>query len=132
MNTLTEEELESSVSAASMNSYRAAPEYDKPKILEWVATLRQMPDEDFVSECASKILDSAIMNGFRGNAWGHHARADICGDEADRRHRLAGHGAECRGSTLYSEGYNAALKSQGHPIQPPTPCTCGKEKNDDH
>jgi hypothetical protein len=123
---ITEEELESSVSTVSMNGYRRAPKSDQPKILEWVAGLRQMPDRDFVAECASKILDSAIMNRFpRINGWGTHARADICADEADRRHQLAGHDADCRGATLYSEGYNAARRSQGHPAEPLNPCTCG-------
>lgn len=130
MTGITEEELESSVSAVSMNGYRRAPKSEQPKILEWVAHLRQMPDRDFVTECASKILDSAIMNGYRGNAWGVHARADICADEADRRHQLAGHDADCRGATLYSEGYNVARQSQRHSRQPLSPCTCGLKREE--
>lgn len=123
---ITEKELESSISAVSMNGYRRAPKSDQPKILEWVAELRQMSDEEFVTECASKILDSAIMNGFpRINGWGSHARADICADEGDRRHQLAGHDADCRGATLYSEGCNAARRNQGHSSEPLNPCTCG-------
>lgn len=127
---VTEEDLESFVSTVSMNGYRQAPKSDQPKILEWVAELQQMSDKDFVTECASKILDSAIMNRFsRINGWGAHARADICADEADRRHQLAGHSVDCRGATLYSEGYNAARQSQGYPREPLSPCTCNlKEK----
>jgi hypothetical protein len=125
---LTEVELETVISKVSMESYRRAADWDKPKILEWVPKLQEMSDEDFVTECTLRILDSAIMNG-RRDAWGTHARADICADEAMRRHRAAGHDDECRGENLYSEGYNQALKSQGHAVQPPTPCTCGhKEK----
>lgn len=87
-----------------------------------------MSDSDFVIECASKILDSAIMNGSRHNASGTHAQADICHDEAKRRHQLAGHDAECRGSDLYTKGHNEAMRSQGHAVRPLTPCTCGKGK----
>lgn len=129
---ITEEELEASISSVSMDSYRRAPKSDQPKILEWVVELRQMSDERFITECASKILDSAIMNrSSRMNGWGSHARADICADEGDRRHQLAGHEEECRGATLYMKGYNAARQSQRHSKQPLAPCTCGLEKNDD-
>ncbi|MFE0472694.1 hypothetical protein ACFW2V_13865 [Streptomyces sp. NPDC058947] len=131
MGGITEEELESSISSSSMGAYRRAPSYDQPQILEWVSELREMSDEAFVVECASRILDSAIMNGYRGNAWGAHARADICHDEAQRRHEKAGHDASCRGDTLYSEGHNKALTSQGHKTNPVSPCTCGLEKSSD-
>lgn len=126
---LTEEELEAIVSSVSMNNYRRAPNWDKLKILEWVPLLQRMPDEEFVIECAVKILDSVIVTGYRGNGWGTHARADICADEADRRHQAAGHAPECRGTTLYGQGHNAAMKNQGHTPQPPVPCTCGHEGN---
>jgi hypothetical protein len=131
MTSITEEELESSISVVSMQNYRRAPGYDKPKIREWVPQLREMPDREFVIECASRILDSAIMNGYRGNAWGTHARADICADEGRRRHQEAGHDASCRGDTLYTKGYNQALREQRHQPGPATPCTCGLEKKDD-
>jgi hypothetical protein len=68
------------------------------------------------------------MNGFRGNAWGEHARADICADEGQRRHRKAGHDASCRGDTLYIKGYNQVLREQRHQPGPDNPCTCGLEK----
>lgn len=127
MTGVTEEELEAYVSPSSINAYRKAPESDQPRILEWVADLRRMSDEDFAAECASKILDSAIMNRFpRTNGWGTHARADICADEADRRHRIAGHDPDCRGANLYAKGYNRALRSQGHQVEPTNPCTCGR------
>lgn len=129
MGGLTEEELEASVSTVSMGSYRRAPGWDQPKILEWVPRLRQMPDEEFVLECSSKILDSAIMNRFKGDAaWGSHARADICVDEAQRRHQTAGHAADCRGDNLYSKAMNQVRKSQGHAPNPPVPCTCDPDE----
>jgi hypothetical protein len=125
---LTEAELEAAVSAVSMIGYRRASSQDKAKILAWVPLLQEMPDEEFVMECAGRILDSAIMNGYRGNAWSTHARADICADEASRRHQAAGHSPDCRGATLYSQGYSVAMKNQGHSPQPPAPCTCGREE----
>lgn len=131
MGGITEEELESSISSSSMGAYRRASSDERLKILEWVPELRQMSDKAFVIECTSRILDSALMNGYRGNAWGTHARADICYDEAQRRHEEAGHDASCRGDTLYTEGHNKALTSQDHKAKPVSPCTCGLEKNSD-
>lgn len=123
---LTEGELEAYISDVSMRNYRRSPDWDKSKILAWAAGLPEMSDADFVTECASRILDSAIMNRFRGNSWGTHARADICADESGRRHQAAGHTPDCRGENLYSKGHNAALKSQGHAPASPAPCTCGR------
>lgn len=125
---ITEEELESSISSVAMDWYRRSPDEDRVKILEWVPKLREMTDEDFIIECSSRILDSAIMNRFPSMASGSHARADICADEGDRRHQLAGHASDCRGATLYSKGYNAARQSQRHAKKPLAPCTCGLEK----
>lgn len=131
MSGLAEDELKSLdtlmsfASSVSVNGFNRAPLRDRIKILRWVTTLQEMSDEHFVIECTSRILDSAIMNRFRGNASGIHARADICDDEAKRRHQLAGHTADCRGADLYARGYNQALRSQGHPVQSLMPCTCG-------
>lgn len=116
------------ISSVSEGSYQKAPDYDRPEILAWATGLRDMSDEDFITECANRILDSAIMNGSRLNGWGAHARADICADEADRRHREAGHTLDCRGETLYGRGHRRALQSQGHKPQPPASCTCTKRE----
>jgi hypothetical protein len=124
----TEEELEAAIDSVSMGYYRRASEHDKAKIRSWLPGLQAMSDKDFVVEAASRILDSAIMNGYRGNASGIHAMADICQDEAARRHQAAGHAADCRGSDLYSRAYNLARTNQGHKATFLAPCTCGFEK----
>lgn len=125
---MTEEELRSSISPVSMREFRQAPDWEREDILRWVPQLRRMSDADFVDECAHRILDSALLGNFRGNAWGAHARADICADEASRRHQEAGHAPDCQGSTLYTEGHNKALVSQGYAPGPKAPCTCGAGK----
>lgn len=124
---LTEEELADLIGPVSLGYFRRAPDWDKPKILAWVPQLRAMTDKDFVAQCSLSILDSAIVERFQGNHWGTHARADICHDEAKRRHQLAGHDGDCRGSDLYVKGYNRARQGQGHSTEEPTPCTCGYE-----
>jgi len=129
---MTEGELEAFVSSVSMGAYRRTPEWDQPKILEWAAKLQDMPDDEFLNECSQKILDSAIMNRFSmDSAWGAHARADICADEARRRHEAAGHTSSCRGDTIYTEGLRRAYRSQGHAAPKVHPCTCGKGEGND-
>lgn len=125
MTGITEEELKSFVHPSSMRTYQRTSASEQARILKWVPRLQQMSDSDFVIECASRVIDSAIMNRFRGNAWGIHARADICDDEAKRRHQLAGHDTDCRGSNLYTRGHNEALRSQRHAVRPLISCTCG-------
>lgn len=46
----------------------------------------------------------------------------------DAARRAAGHGNDCRGQTRYDDGFNTAMRSQGHPVSPPYTCTCGKDK----
>lgn len=126
---LTEEELADFISPVSLGYFQRATPSDKAKILAWIPELRAMSDRDFIVECSSAILESAVAGRFRvGNYSGTHARADICHDEAKRRHQADGHGAECRGDTLYVKGYNRALKDQGHATDEPRPCTCGRQQ----
>jgi hypothetical protein len=123
---MTREQLEEIIGQVAMGEYEAAPDWDKPKIEEWAAGLSALSDKDFVLECSSKIYDSALLQRFRGNHEGTHCRATACYTEAERRHREAGHAEDCRGSSLYSEGHNLALRTAGHATSEPYPCTCGK------
>lgn len=125
---LSQAELEAFLGPTGTAEYRGAPEWDQPMIRKWIPELQGMSDEDFVAECASKILDSAMVGskGFKGNWEGVHARATACYREAKRRHEGAGHAPSCSASTLYSQGMNRARKSQGHAPESLYPCTCGR------
>lgn len=119
-----DETLEVIIGPIAMREYTAAPEWDQPKIREWAAGLQTLSAEKPIAECASKILDSALVIRFKGNWEGTHARASACYHEASRRHHAAGHDPACTGGNLYTEGFNRALRSQGHATRLPYPCTC--------
>ncbi|MEV5279640.1 hypothetical protein ACFYMW_25240 [Streptomyces sp. NPDC006692] len=122
----TDLDLEQVLGPTAMREYRNAEDWDQAKIRQWAARLQSMPDSEFVSECASKVLDSALVMSFKGNWEGTHARASACWHEAARRHRAAGHDSFCHGDTLYSDGHNRAVVSQGHSPSPVSACTCEK------
>lgn len=124
---MPEDQLADAIGPTAMREYNAAADWDKPKIRTWIVRLRAMSDHEFVGECGSTILSSAIMQRFRGNHEGVHARASACHTEAERRHTAAGHDPDCHGDNLYDRGYRNAMRSQGHSTRPPAKCTCGKD-----
>jgi hypothetical protein len=121
---LTDEELEQIMGHRGWEEYGRAPDWAKPKIRIWAATLADMSDEYFVSHCAGRILDSAQVISFRGNWEGDHAKASACWAEAKRRYEAAGH-VDCEGDNLYVAAYNRAFRSQGYTPRPWNDCTCG-------
>jgi rhodanese-related sulfurtransferase len=127
---LTDTELESILGPVAIMDYRKAPDYDKPKIAQWVAGLAEIPDADFISETAGHILDAAISAQFpRQNSYGIDCRVTACYEEAKRRHVAAGHSEDCRGETLYITAYARAVRDQGYDPGESPACTCGaKEK----
>lgn len=124
MTELTDEQLEEVLGATGWKEYGQAPDWDQPKIRTWASTLAGLSDEAFAGECATRILDSAGAQRFKGNWEGDHARASACYTEAKRRYAAAGH-VECRGDSLYTAGFNRAFRSQGHTPSPWMDCTCG-------
>lgn len=119
---MSEQELEGVIGRVALMEWRNAPTWDRGKIVTWAAGLHDLPDKDFRAECASRILDSAIMQGFKGNYEGIHARATACHTESERRHEAVRHNPACRAQSLYELGYNDALRSQGHAWEPSPPC----------
>ncbi|MBD3004646.1 hypothetical protein [Streptomyces sp. 5-10] len=128
MKELPEDQLAGLLGPVGIREYQQAPDYDKPKIREWLAGLSEMPDSDLIVETASHILDDAIMRSFpRQNSYGIGCRVTACYEEAKRRHVAAGHDKECRGETLYSKGHAHAMRNQGHNPGERAVCTCGRE-----
>lgn len=121
---MTDEELENIIGRVAWNEYSVAPDYAQKEVREFAEKIRGFSDEEFTDQAASMIRESALMQGFRGNWEGVHSMASACYHEAFRRHIAAGHSSECRGSTLYSEAFNRAVKSQGCAVQPLHPCDC--------
>lgn len=125
---MTGKELEEFLGPVAYREYSDAPEWDKVKIRKWAISVQGMSDAEFITESASRIHDSVLMERFRGNYEGIHARASACHYEARRRHRAAGHSPECRGSNLYAKGHDEVMRGQGYAPNEVSPCTCGKVK----
>lgn len=121
---MTDEELNEIIGPLAMNYYTSGPEYAHKEVKSFARSIREADDNEFVTMTSGAILESAMVNSFRGN-FGHlHAMADGAAHEADRRHQAAGHDKECRGDNLYSVAYARAYRSQGHTPSDPVPCSC--------
>lgn len=109
------------------SEFHAAPEYAKPKLIEWVRGLAAQDDGEFFWTAASAIHACALTNSWRGN-WNHEdCKGTAVYRESERRHRAAGHSEDCRGATIYSKAFVQVWREQGHDpaAYPIRPCTCG-------
>jgi hypothetical protein len=109
--------------------YDRAGDAHKPTLAAWLDKLPTLSDADFSDEAASAIHGSALVNSFRGN-WEHeHCKASAAHNEAQRRHKAAGHTEDCRGDTIYSRAFAQVWREQGHApsAYPPKPCDCGAQ-----
>lgn len=126
MTELTDEKFEEVMGVTAMTEYRQAPDYAQARVRAWASKLQGLTDEEFVSECAGRILDSALAMRWSGPQWeADHAMASACHTESKRRWAAAGHGEDCTGDSLYIEGYNRAYRSQGYTPRAWGACTCG-------
>lgn len=110
--------------------YAAAPDWDKPKLAEWLAYLPSLSDAAFLDHAAGAIYDSALANRFRGNWEGTHCRATAAYGEAKRRHLAAGHSEDCQGPTLYSNAHARIMREHGYSPSPDGTCTCNQASVD--
>lgn len=117
------------IGPVAYREYENAGDVHRPALTDWILTLRDLDDEDFLGVAAAAIHGSALVNSFRGN-WDHeHCKASAAYREAGRRHLAAGHDEDCRGDTIYDAAFRNVWRSQGygHSAYPLKPCTCGAE-----
>lgn len=129
MSTELPEDVADILGPIGAREFNTAPDHSKPKLIEWARTLRGLDDVTFLSEAASTIHGSALVNSFRGN-WDHeHCKGSAVYHEANRRHLLAGHDADCRGETIYGRAFRYVWVGQGHnpATYRPMPCTCSRQ-----
>lgn len=108
--------------------FEAADERYRLEILEWLATLAPMSDEELQAEAEYRIYDSASSQRFRGN-WEHiHVKATACYDESVRRLLAQGHGRFCSAPSVYGRAYNAVMRSHGYAERPEGKCNCEQAK----
>jgi hypothetical protein len=116
------------IGPVAFREFENAPDWAKEKLRAWCERVPALSDNELLDEAASAILESAMVNSWRGN-WDHlHCRATVVFRESGRRHRAAGHADNCAGDTLYSIAFARSWRSQGHPADayPPKDCTCGR------
>jgi hypothetical protein len=107
--------------------FDSAKDCHKPALTAWLEALPTLSDDDFFAATASAIHGSALANSFRGN-WNHeYCKASAAHDEAERRHRAAGHSDNCNGDSIYSKAFAQVWRAQGHSrsAYPHRPCNCG-------
>lgn len=108
--------------------FEAAHDSMKPDLLKFARNLKDYSDTRLVRDGEYWILESARMQGYRGNFEDVHFKATAFYYESQRRKLAAGHTKDCQGDTLYVRAYNAAYASQGHTPSEPQSCTCGLVK----
>lgn len=114
------------VGPVAAGEFDNAADHYKPALIEWAQNLPALNDDEFLRTTRTAIYNSALANSFRGN-WNHdHFKATVCYKEAERRHTTAGHNADCRGDTLYSQAHSRVMRDAGHQPSPTSPCTCGR------
>lgn len=117
------------VGPVAVNEFNSASNHYKPGLIKWATALPSLSDEQFLRECTRAIYDSALVGKFRGN-WEHeHFKASACFTDAKRRHRAAGHSADCKASTLYGQAHARAMREAGHTPPALTGCTCGRSNS---
>jgi hypothetical protein len=124
---ITDSELADILGPVGIHEYENSPDWAKPKLRDWAESLAGMSDDNFLSEAASAIHGSALLQSFRSNYEHEHCKATACFKEAQRRHRAAGHTDDCHGDTLYSRAHASVMRSQGHTPSEPLLCSCGAD-----
>lgn len=122
---LTSSEIADIVGPVAMTDLRDVEEHHKPALIRWAKSLPGLADTAFLDECTRAIYNAAVANSFRAYRDPAHFKASACGYEAKRRHAAAGHSKDCRGDTLYGQGYARAMRQAGHTPSEPSDCTCG-------
>lgn len=123
--TISDTELADILGPVGIREFEASPDWAKPKLRDWAASLAGMSADDFFGEAASAIHGSALMQSFRGNYEHEHCKATGVFKEAQRRHRAAGHADDCYGDTIYVRAHASVMRSQGHTPSEPQACSCG-------
>lgn len=104
--------------------FEAADERYRPEILEWLATLPEMSDQELQAEAEYRIHDSASVQRFRLNFDHVHVKATACYEESVRRLVAQGHDRFCSAPSIYGRAYNAVMRSHGYAARPEGECNC--------
>lgn len=124
--TLTDDQITDLFGPIAFREFDGSQDWAKPKLREWLDSLADLDDTEFLAEAGSAIHGSALAQSFKGN-WEHeHCKATAAYREAKRRHLAAGHADDCYGDTIYSRAHANVMRSQGHTPIEPTPCSCGR------
>jgi hypothetical protein len=120
----TVEDIKRIAGPVAAQEYETAEDIYKPELAEWAARLQGLTDEELRAEAGTAILNSAVVQKFRGN-WEHeHFKATAAYWESKRRHTAAGHDKGCRSGTIYALAYNDVARSQGLSQAPEGSCDC--------
>lgn len=106
--------------------FNGAADHARAALTAWLDKLPTLDDDELLSEAATAIHTSALVQNFRGNWEADHCKATAAYAEAKQRHEAAGHGPDCTGDTIYSRAFAQVWRSQGHSADayPPRACDC--------